>query len=285
VAEATDTAVLAAEHAGVVVVELTELERLREACSLFGELWREPSGAPPISDHVLRALQLSGNYVSGALDPAGRLVGASVGWATPPPVVELHSHVTGVDTGRRRTGTGRALKLHQRAWALEHGMARITWTFDPLVRRNAVFNLSRLGALALSYIENVYGEMEDALNAGEKSDRLFVRWDLTSERAVAAAAGAPFTLGGERPLALAVAPDGTPAPTGTAVASTEFAVQVPADIESIRRSDPAAASAWRRATREVLGAALASGGRVVGLDRAGSYVVSLSEPSPPEGAP
>ncbi len=273
-ADATETAITAAERAGVSVLEITELEQLQAACTLFGDLWREPSGALPISDHVLRALQLSGNYVFGAFDADGELAGASVAWATPPPEIDLHSHITGVDARRHRSGTGLALKLHQRAWALERGITGITWTFDPLVRRNAVFNLSRLGAEVVSYVENVYGQMDDALNAGDESDRLLLRWNLESERVVAAADGTAFELGGDRPLALVAAPDGTPLVELHPADLSEFAVQVPADIESLRRGDPAAARRWRAATREVLGGALHAGGRVLGLDWAGAFVVA-----------
>ncbi|MGO9558799.1 MAG: GNAT family N-acetyltransferase [Acidimicrobiales bacterium] len=279
-AEATETATAAAERAGVTVCELTELGQLRAACALFGDLWREPRGTPPISAHVLRALQISGNYVVGAFDSDGELVGASVAWATPPPEVELHSHVTGVDAIRHRSGTGLALKLHQRAWALQHGVTTVSWTFDPLVRRNAVFNLSRLGAQVVAYIENVYGEMDDALNAGDESDRLLVRWDLESERVEAAAEGVAFELGGDRPLALVAAPDGTPLVELHPADLAEFGVQVPADIEQVRRSDPAVARRWRAATREVLGGALHAGGRVLGLDWAGVFVVATGLHAP-----
>ena len=52
------------------------------------------------------------------------------------------------------------------------------WTFDPLVARNAYFNLHKLGAVADRFERNFYGEMTDTLNRGERTDRVVVRWDL-----------------------------------------------------------------------------------------------------------
>ena len=88
----------------------------------------------------------------------------------------LHSHITGILPGVRRTGLGRAMKLHQRAWAAEHGLAWVTWTFDPLVRRNAWFNIGVLGAEVHEYLVDFYGPIDDAINAGDESDRLLVAW-------------------------------------------------------------------------------------------------------------
>ena len=60
-------------------------------------------------------------------------------------------------------------------------MAR--WTFDPLVARNAWFNLGKLGAVADAFGRAFYGEMTDEINAGDRSDRLVVRWDLDPDPA------------------------------------------------------------------------------------------------------
>ena len=59
---------------------------------------------------------------------------------------------------------------------------------DPLVRGNAFFNLVKLGAAMVAYHENFYGLLEDGFNAGD-SDRVVLRWDLASARAVDAADG------------------------------------------------------------------------------------------------
>ena len=47
------------------------------------------------------------------------------------------------------------------------------WTYDPLVSRNARFNLVKLGAVGTEYAVDFYGPMRDGVNDGE-SDRLTV---------------------------------------------------------------------------------------------------------------
>src|ERR687886_297223 len=105
-----------------------------------------------------------------------RLVAASAGFFTAPPECALHSHITGVAPTDAHRGIGFALKLHQRAWALARGVRLVVWTFDPLVARNAWFNLAKLGALPTAYLESFYGAMSDGINAGEESDRVLVDW-------------------------------------------------------------------------------------------------------------
>jgi predicted GNAT superfamily acetyltransferase len=57
--------------------------------------------------------------------------------------------------------------------------------------------------------------------------------------------------------------------------SERFSCKVPDDVESLRRNRPEVAHAWRVALRELMGA-LGSGGRVLGLDDDGDYVVERS---------
>lgn len=261
---------------GITVRSLHAHGELRAAARLFEETWapgdaaRSPAAGGVPAD-LLRAFELSGNYVAGAFDAAGALVGACAGFAAvvpPGSPPELHSHVAAVAPSHRRTGVGLALKRHQRSWSLERGFAVVAWTFDPLVRRNAVFNLSRLGARAVRYLENVYGRLDDGINRGEESDRLAVEWQLEAPEVVAAAAGVPQVVDASG------APEWTDGPTaGPAAGPPSFRLTVPADIEQLRRVDPAAARAWRRRVREALGRTLAGGGTILGVDETGAYVV------------
>jgi predicted GNAT superfamily acetyltransferase len=70
--------------------------------------------------------------------------------------------------------------------------------------------------------------------------------------------------------ALSPGPDGRPRVFDIESAE-RFSCKVPDDIESLRRSRPEVARAWRVAFREAM--ALAAGGRVLGLNEAGDYVV------------
>jgi predicted GNAT superfamily acetyltransferase len=242
---------------------------------------------------LLRALTKAGNYASGAFDAgSGELLGACVGFFGPPTGAELHSHVAGVRAAGRGRSVGFALKVHQRVWCLRRGVRVIAWTYDPLVRRNAYFNLVKLGARPTEYLPDFYGPMDDAINGGTETDRMLVHWDLRSSVAAAAAAGRgqPASFAAERGrgavVVLSPGPGGRPAgpPAGGPAAGGPAAgggsgprtllVGVPADIESLRISDPAAAAAWRTALRDALMPLVSNGARVTGFDRDGWYVVT-----------
>jgi predicted GNAT superfamily acetyltransferase len=244
---------------------------------LFDAVWRPGPEGSVMSTDILRALTKSGNYLAGAYDGT-ELVGACAALFGAPAQRSMHSHVTGVSPATGRRGVGFALKLHQRAWALARDIATITWTFDPLVSRNAYVNLAKLGAVADEYLANFYGELRDGVNVrGGDSDRLLVRWPLAAPQVAAACAGTPHRLDAQAELARGAAvaldrsEDGSPV-AGTSDARTVL-VAVPPDIEALRSTDPGAAGQWRLAVRQALASLLAGGATVAGFDRSGWYVV------------
>ncbi|MFD7154945.1 GNAT family N-acetyltransferase [Kribbella sp. NPDC059898] len=254
--------------AGVTVRSLDTLPELDAACALFGRIWRTGEFSPPVPADLLRALSKAGGYVHGAF--AGDvMVGACVGFFGAPGRGSLHSHITGVLPQRR--GVGYALKLHQREWALAQGAREISWTFDPLIRRNAYFNLGKLAADAVEYLPNFYGRIDDAINASDDTDRLLARWRLTDPAVVAACNGQPRVLDAGPSVALGITALGRPA--AGRVDGRVVRVAVPPDIEALRSTDPEAAAEWRAAVRDVLGGLLADGARIRGFDRSGWYVV------------
>lgn len=245
---------------------------MRQLAELFALVWARP-GEPPISSDILKALAHSGNYVSGGF-VEGRLVGGLVGWfgGLPPRELHLHSHILGVIPGSEAHGLGFELKQHQRQWCLERGVKVIEWTTDPLVRRNAYFNLTKLGARAHSYLVNVYGEMTDGINLGEQSDRLLITWQLEAGRG-----HEPGLEELQRGGALAVLSVGDAGePVATTASSRVLLCQVPEDIVELRRIDPSLAREWRLALRRALTGALAAGFEVSGATRSGWYVLEPS---------
>ncbi|MGV9777185.1 GNAT family N-acetyltransferase [Streptosporangium sp. NPDC003464] len=252
----------------VTLRELHSLEEFADAVRLFDDIWNPEPGKRPITVELMRALSHAGNYVAGAYRD-DRIVGASVGFLGTPAGQVLHSHITGTRGGR---GIGFALKLHQRAWALERDLNRITWTYDPLVRRNAHFNLAKLGARPEEYLPSFYGVMGDAINTGDESDRVLAVWRLTEPPALDAAQGVPC-----RPPIPPGALTGLSERDGRPVAGRTdgrtVLVAVPADIEALRHTDPATATAWRHALRDVLGGLLREGARVTGFHDKSCYVV------------
>jgi|SRR5579862_5900601 len=101
----------------------------------------------------------------------------------------LHSHMNAVLDRYRDHGIGRKLKLFQREDALARGIDLIEWTFDPLIMKNAYFNLMRLGAIARRYIPNAYGITSSPLHAALPTDRLVAEWHLRSPRVIRVLAG------------------------------------------------------------------------------------------------
>jgi predicted GNAT superfamily acetyltransferase len=97
-----------------------------------------------------------------------------------------YSHVMAVAKDYQNKGVGARLKWAQRERALAEGREVIKWTWDPMMARNAHFNLNRLGATVDHYADNFYGE---DYNAGLPSDRMFATWSLKSERVIALAGG------------------------------------------------------------------------------------------------
>src|SRR5690606_8100083 len=63
----------------------------------------------------------------------------------------LHSQLVGVLPKHRDQNVGFLLKLAQRQYALDLGIDKIEWTFDPLQGRNGYFNLRKLGAVIRRY--------------------------------------------------------------------------------------------------------------------------------------
>ncbi|MFC4536629.1 GNAT family N-acetyltransferase [Sphaerisporangium dianthi] len=259
----------AARRAGVQVRELREIAEFEQVVELFDGIWTTEPGHAPTNVELMIAFSHSGNYVSGAFGDGGDLVGASIGFFAAPSGTALHSHVTGCARGR---GIGYALKLHQRAWALSRGLGVITWTYDPLVRRNAYFNIAKLGARPRRYLPSFYGAMEDAINAGDESDRLLAVWRLGDPEAEAACAGAarPPAVPAGAVVALAEQ-DGRP--VEGRVEGRVLLIGTPRDVETLRPRDPATAKAWRHAVRRVLGGLLGEGARVTGFTADGHYIV------------
>lgn len=272
---AQQAALGAAEAAGVSVRSVGDLAELKWVARLCAEIWQGGS-EPPLTTELLRAFDKAGNYVAGAFD-APDLVGACVGFFSAPTEHALHSHIAGVARGVRSRNVGFALKLHQRAWALARGVSMIEWTFDPLVARNAHFNIAKLAAEPAEYLPNFYGDMSDAINGSDDTDRLLVHWMLDSPAVAAASAGRP-RLGnvvseGNRGavVVLGVSHDGAPV-AGRAGADVSL-VAVPPDIEQLRVRNPALAREWRFAVRDSLVGLMADGARITGFDKPGWYVV------------
>lgn len=274
---ATQAASRAAARAGIVIRKLDDLAEVQQAVELHRSIWG-PEDRDLIGVSTLRALSHANNYVFGAY-LGDQLVGAItgfVGWHGEK--FQLHSHILGVLPEVQGRNVGFALKEHQRAWCLIKGISTITWTFDPLVSRNAYFNLSKLGAAVTAYYPSFYGRMNDGINGSDDSDRVLIEWALGAPRAVEASMGngvatpdiADLHEGGAQ-IALAVGDDDSP--IETPVASDTILVGIPRDIVGIRQRDPRLGARWRSASRSALEGALNDGFVISALAKPGYYVL------------
>ena len=307
VRRAVVAAARAAAAEGLAIRELVDPEDHQRLHGVFGAIWGE-AAEQVIGSELLRVVAFECGYLSGASildaphggadevadDGPGDLVAASVGLfgMTPDGETVLHSHVTGALAEGRRRHAGFAIKQHQRAWCLQRGLVTVQWTFDPLVRRNAYFNAAKLAALPVRYLPDFYGEMSDAINAGQHSDRFLVRWDLHTPAATRAAAGEPVSCVTPDGARAAVHEDAAGAPVVEAgVLRAALAGDVPAvlvgtprDVETLRAADPDLARSWRAAHRDVLPDLLGSGWRVTGFVDRTSYLLTPAPSSPEESA-
>ena len=211
---------------------------------LFDEVWPAPEEGTQIAPNFLQALMHSGAYLSGAFIDS-EIVGAAFGFPAKDDdgTFYIHSHMAAVLPSHHDQGIGLGLKLHQKEWAISEGYKKIKWTFDPLVARNAWFNIARLKTRAVKYYVDFYGPMADAINAGDASDRILVEWDLLSEKV-------------STPLA------------------NQILVEIPRDIVEIRKADIESARNWRKKVREVLKPKLDAGWSIVDFTKDYKYVLS-----------
>jgi len=252
----------AEQRADVQVRTLTEVSELADAQQVFDAVWPSADGGTQLATNLMRAIVHAGGYASAAYrddQPIGAAFGivgrhrTDGGWHE-----HLHSHMAAVLDPYRDQHIGSALKLHQRVWALANDIDTIVWTFDPLVRRNARVNLIKLGVDVEGFEPDFYGEMDDGINSGDPTDRLFAWWRVDSPRVAAAMTGELQEVD---------------VPALVTAGTDAIAIDLPDDIVAVRAMEPDAARAWRLRLREQLLDAFARGYRITGFARSGGYAL------------
>ena len=221
--------------------------------------------------HILKAVVQAGGLIIGAFENRQEketLVGFVLGfpglYETPDgPRLRHYSHMLAVDPAYRNQGIGFSLKRAQWQMVRRQGVDRITWTYDPLLSRNAHLNITLLGGVVSTYLPDFYGPLRDELNAGLATDRFEVDWWVNSLRVSrrlskrprghfslpeALAAGAallnPADFRGQWPEPAA---NLAPLPAGQAFCL----VEIPADFQALRSAEPQLAQAWRHHSRHL----------------------------------
>ena len=221
---------------------------LQNCRKLFDNVWQINQGTE-INLNLLKAVVHSGAYLSGAFFK-GELIGAAFAFPATNDGLHLHSHMTAVLDEYRDKGVGYALKIDQWGWAKKNNYSHLSWTFDPLVRRNAKLNIVKLGVDISAYYPNFYGAMPDALNAGDESDRLMVSWSTDIDE--------------PKSRELITNPE-----------LDDILIEIPEDIVAIRSKDQSESMKWRRQVRDQFLADFGKNGKVVGFSTNNEYVVRI----------
>lgn len=260
---------------GVAPIQVRALrthDELVQCVDLQNDVWGA-GFSERVSVGLLKVVQRIGGIAAGAFEEDGCLVGFVFG-------------LTGVEQGRlvhwsdmlavrervRDHGIGRRLKEFQRDALQQLGVSRIYWTFDPLVSRNAHFNLNRLRARVVEYVPDMYGaETSSVLHRGVGTDRFVVAWDI--DGAPHGNADDDATHGSvpdsDAPILNPIGDDGLPSLPDLAGATRYpmMRIAVPDSIERVQEQSIASASRWRASTRSAFLWAIAAGYRVTAFFR------------------
>jgi predicted GNAT superfamily acetyltransferase len=230
---------------------------------------------------------LHGGLVLGAFLPGGEAVAMSFAFlGRIAGRLCLYSQLTGVLPAYQSRGLGFRIKLLQREIARSEGIERIAWAFDPLQAGNAHFNLARLRASAGHFVENMYGERTDALNAGVPTDRLIAEWNTQGEPTTVSLdpiSSLPHLIetgqGGIDPTDV-LSLERVRISDGLSTGPERVLLEIPVEIAVLRREAPAVAERWRALVGRAFQAAFAAGYRAVHFvrddssgERRGFYVL------------
>jgi predicted GNAT superfamily acetyltransferase len=247
------------------IENIDEMHRVED---LQQQVWQEGE-TDIVPAHLMNSAVHNGGLLLGAYvedELAGFVFGFAGFYSTPDgPRLKHYSSMLGVRQEFRDQGIGFVLKRAQWQMVRHQGIDRITWTYDPLLSRNAWLNITRLGAVCSTYLRDFYGKMHDALNQGLPTDRFDVDWWVHSHRVnrrLSRRRRADLTLvhflsGGAQivnPAEMDVnhlphPVDDPPAKVGKEM--TFLLVEIPADFQALKAADIKLALEWRLHTRTI----------------------------------
>jgi predicted GNAT superfamily acetyltransferase len=207
----------------------------------------------PLNELVV--MQKHGGHVFGAFD-RGTLIGFCFGCPAYRDGKAYHySRMLGVLPGKQDSGIGHTMKLKQREYVLEQGLDLIVWTFDPLQSRNAYLNIEKLGCVIREYSVNLYPTSDSQFNRGLESDRFTPEWWIRTRRVKDRIAGKrPAYNLGDYPPAIETERHArgwrVPARLRTGLRARRVSVEIPDDIDALKKDDLSLAQDWRSKTRE-----------------------------------
>ena len=246
---------------------LEKPEEFRQVVEVHQAVWGD-AGVPPT---LQRVLQDNGGLVLGAFADiylAGYAI-SMVGWDGS--MLYHYSQSTAVRPEYQNHHLGFRLKAFQRDEVLKLGLPEVRWVFDPLQSRIARLNVRMLGGEPDRYYIHYFGQMHDTINRDMETDRLRLRWKLTSPHVEERLAGTGPTAEEDharwkRSTAIVeteVGEKGLRVPSAVAEPSGALVhLEIPFDLATIREHEPSLLRQWRHAVRDGFRAAFDVGYRV-----------------------
>jgi len=267
----------------VEIRSLTMIDELRAVEDLQHAVWGMPE-REIVPSHQLLAASRAGGVILGAF-AARVLVGFCYGFiGVRDGELLFVSHMAGVTASHQSSGVGFLLKHAQREAALERGVERMVWTYDAMASLNAHFNLHKLGAVAMRYYVNYYGEMEDDLNRGLPSDRLEVDWWLRDPRIISLMKVDTEHRKWNGPIALASVPSASglePQAPDLTLQSPIVRMTIPTGFAEIKQRNRQLALEWLLAVRQTFQHYFAGGYQAVDFvwtEDTGTYILRRGRP-------
>ena len=250
--------------AGTIDVRpVTTLPEFRACVELQEDVWG-PGYTDRVPASLLQVATYVGGLVFGAFTKKDELIGMVFGLTGFEGDERVHwSHMLGVRDSARNLGVGRLLKEAQRDLLAERGVNRMSWTFDPLIAKNAFLNLNRLGARVVGYVDDMYGTTTSPLHHGAPTDRLIVSLDtrVAAPRHTAAEVEPP-----RQPVLTLTLRTGDVA-VDLAEPPLTLWIEIPGDMQRVSEHVPEPVAVWRHAVRKHFTWALANGYEVQALQR------------------
>ena len=258
------------QHDSVTIRDLATLDEYTACVDLQEETWGR-GFSERVPGAILRVSQKIGGVTAGAFDGNGRMIGFVFGMTGIREGKPAHwSDMLAVREEARGRHIGDRLKHFQREGVQKLGVETMLWTADPLVARNAHFNINRLGARPVEYVENIYGANTGSTLHGElPTDRLVISWALSKPYSPSSTLDAEGPGDCTLPLANPLGSDGRPVFDPAAVGPA-VRVQVPHDLTVVQRDSVNDAMYWRLAVRGAFNALHASGHTVTRFVRPAS---------------
>ncbi|CAB4662793.1 MAG: hypothetical protein F2640_03455 [Actinobacteria bacterium] len=117
------------------------------------------------------------------------------------------------------------------------------------MRKNAGFNISKLGVEVSEYYPDFYGSMTDLVNAGDVSDRIMVKWHVSADVPPSSRATSDLPHGA-------------------------ISIAIPEDIVALRARSAEEAMVERLRVRAEFLSAFENGYKVVGFSNVDGYILT-----------